>query len=105
MTNYVSTSDDSTLVAFKESFEKKYEIEPKLYAVLYYDDVVALLEGIKATGTTGRKTAVEAVKGPKDLKVPVGIITCDENNDLVHSISVARIENKILEFVRAVSVR
>ena len=46
-----------------------------------------LLEGIKAAGTTDRKAVMEAVKGLKDLKVPVGVITCDENNDLVHNIN------------------
>ena len=90
VTDYVSTSDDPTLVAFKENFEKKYEIEPELYAASYYGGAVALLEGIKAAGTTDRKAVMEAVKGLKDLKVPVGVITCDENNDLVHNINVAQ---------------
>ena len=104
VTDYVSTSDDPTLVAFKENFEKKYEIEPELYAASYYGGAVALLEGIKAAGTPDRKAVMEAVKGLKDLKVPVGVITCDENNDLVHNINVARIENKIPKFIKAVSV-
>ena len=104
VTDYVSTSDDPTLVAFKENFEKKYEIEPELYAASYYGGAVALLEGIKAAGTTDRKAVMEAVKGLKDLKGPVGVITCDENNDLVHNINVARIENKIPKFIKAVSV-
>ena len=64
----------------------------------------AVGEGIKAAGTTDRKAVMEAVKGLKDLKVPVGVITCDENNDLVHNINVARIENKIPKFIKAVSV-
>lgn len=47
---------------------------------------------------------MEAVKGLKDLNVPVGVITCDENNDLVHNINVAQIENKVPKFIKAVSV-
>ena len=74
------------------------------YTASYYGGAVALLEGIKAAGTTDRKAVMEAVKGLKDLKVPVGVITCDENNDLVHNINVARIENKIPKFIKAVSV-
>ena len=84
--------------------EKDVYKRQELYAASYYGGAVALLEGIKAAGTTDRKAVMEAVKGLKDLKVPVGVITCDENNDLVHNINVARIENKIPKFIKAVSV-
>lgn len=104
VTDYVSTSDEPTLVAFKENFEAKYGIEPELYAASYYGGAVALLEGIKAAGTTDRKAVMEAVKGLKDLNVPVGVISCDENNDLIHNINVAKIENKVPLFIKSVSV-
>jgi len=104
VTDYVSTSDEPTLVAFKESFQVKYGIDPELYAASYYGGTVALLEGIKAAGSTDRKAVMEAVKQVKDLKVPIGTLTCDENNDLIHNINVAQIENKVPRFIQSVTV-
>ena len=104
VTDYVSTSDEGTLVEFKERFMEKYSIEPELYAASYYGGAVALLEGIKAAGSTDRTAVMEAVKNLKDLNVPVGVMNCDDTNDLIHNINVAKIENKVPMYIKAVTV-
>ncbi len=104
VTDYVSTSDEETLVDFKKRFTEKYGIEPELYAASYYGGTVALLEGIKAAGSTDRTAVMEAIRKTSGLKVPVGTMNCDENNDLVHNINVAEIKDKIPQFIEAVTV-
>lgn len=105
VTDYISTSSDENVVKFDTNFKERYGINTELYSASYYGAAVCLIEAIDAAGTTDRAAVMEAIKATKNLEAPVGILSCDDNNDLVHSINVAKIINKEPVFIKAVSVQ
>ncbi len=104
ITDYVSSSDDPAVQEFKNAFMEAYGIEPELYAASYYGATVILLEAIKAAGTDDPTAIMEQVKKTKDLTLPNGTASCDDVNDLIHNVNVAKIVNKEVVFEEAISV-
>lgn len=102
--DYIVTSTEPAVLDFHEKFKSKYGFEPELYAATYYAGAIALLEGIKTAESENRTSVMEAMKEIKGLPSPVGELTCDENNDLVHHCSIVQLKEKVPQFVREISI-
>lgn len=105
VTDYINTSTDENVQDFDKRFYDKYGKHTELYSAAYYGAAVCLIEAIERAGSTDRDAVMNAIKATKDLQVPVGFMNCDENNDLVHGITVAKIENKTPVYIKYVSVK
>ncbi len=104
VTDYVFTSTDETVQEFNKKFSEKYGINTELYSASYYGAALVLIEAIEAAGTTDRTAVMEALKKTSDLSAPVGVLECDDKNNLVHSVNVAEIINKEPVFIKSISV-
>ncbi len=105
VTDFVSSSTVATTQAFVKSFEAKYNVPAELYSASYYGGAVALLKAIEAAGTTDRAAVRDALAATKDLEVPIGVLTCDENNDMMHEVNVAKIVDKVPVYEETVRVQ
>jgi len=105
VTDYVYTADDPVVKDFDNRFYEKYGKHTELYSAAYYGAAVCLIEAIDRAGTTDREAVMKALKETNNLQVPVGMMNCDENNDLVHGIIVAKIVNKEPVYMNSVSVQ
>lgn len=104
VSDFVTTSTDPDVVSYKEKFESKYNEPAELYGSTYYGATNALLTAIEKAGTDDRAAVKDALRELEGLHSPNGIMNVDENNDMIHSVSVAKIEKKKPVFVELVSV-
>ena len=104
VTDFVSTSTDENVVNFIENFKNAYGIEPELYAASYYGCAKILLQAIEDAGSAEHEAVTEALEKITDVEVPIGMASCDEDHDLIHSINVAQIEELTPVFIETVSV-
>ncbi len=93
VTDFVSTSTVDVTKTFIKNFEEKYKVPAELYSASYYGAAVSLLEAIKTAGSTDRTKVRDALAATKDLQVPVGTMTTDGTNDMVHEVHVAKMVN------------
>ncbi|MDF1494756.1 ABC transporter substrate-binding protein [Caproiciproducens sp. CPB-2] len=93
VTDFVSTSTVDVTKTFVKNFEAKYNVPAELYSASYYGAAVSLLEAIKTAGSTDRTKVRDALAATKDLQVPVGTMTTDATNDMVHEVHVAKMVN------------
>lgn len=85
---YFPTSKD-----FVENYNKKYGVNPDMYAADGYESVYILAEAIKNAGGGDREKIREALKKIKDLPGVTGPTTFDENGQAWKSILFVKIEN------------
>ncbi|MEY8355170.1 ABC transporter substrate-binding protein [Lachnospiraceae bacterium 54-53] len=104
VTDFVSGSTSPATRQFAEVFESKYNVPAELFSASYYGGAVALLTAIEKAGTADRESVRNAMAELEGISVPIGIITCDENNDMMHEVSVARLENKVPVYVETIKV-
>lgn len=93
VTDFVSTSTVDETKAFIKNFEAKYKVPAELYSASYYGAAVSLLEAIKTAGSTDRNKVRDALAATSGLKVPVGTMTTDATNDMIHEVHVAKLVN------------
>lgn len=93
VTDFVSTSTVDVTKTFIKNFEAKYKVPAELYSASYYGAAISLLEAIKTAGSTDRTKVRDALAATKDLQVPVGTMTTDATNDMVHEVHVAKMVN------------
>ena len=103
VTDFIASSTDEEVQKFVDAFEAAYDITPELYASSYYGCAKILLNAIETAGTTDRAAVRDAIAATEGLSVPNGTATCNDTNDLIHNIQVAKVENLTPVFIEAVS--
>ncbi|SDO03213.1 branched-chain amino acid transport system substrate-binding protein [Paenibacillus sp. yr247] len=90
ISNHYSADDTSPEVQqFVTAFKKEYNNEvPDAMAVLYYDGLKLIADGLKRAGSTDAEKLKNALAATKDLKLTTGVITLDKNHDPVKSAAV-----------------
>lgn len=104
VTDYVNTNTTPGVQEFSEKFEATYGVPAELYSASYYGAAVALLDAIERAGTDDPVAVRDALAATKDLAVPVGTATCDENNDLIHGVVVAQLKDGVPEYIETITV-
>ena len=104
VTDFVSTNDDDTVKQFVEDFKAKYGYAPELYASTYYSAAYVLADAIERAGSTEPQAVRDALAETKDIKLPEGVFSCDEEGNMVHGCVIAQIKEKIPGMVDYVTV-
>ena len=104
VSNFVPTPTQPAVTDFVEKFEAKYGVPAELYSAAYYGAAVALLDAIERAGTDDPAAVRDALAAATDLAVPVGTITTDANNDMVHEVMVAQLKDKVPVYIESISV-
>lgn len=104
VTDFVPNNDDPVVQTFVEDFEEIYDIEPELYASAYYGAVKCLAKAIEIAGSTDHEAVNEALTQIKDLPAPTGTMTYGEHGNMIHSLVVAQIHDKVPSVIQTVSV-
>ena len=104
VTDFVSTNDDDTVKQFVEDFKAKYGYAPELYASTYYSAAYVLADAIERAGSTEPQAVRDALAETKDIKLPEGVFSCDEEGNMVHGCVIAQIKDKIPGMVDYVTV-
>ena len=104
VTDFVSTNEDETVLAFVKAFNDKYGYNPELYASSYYSATYVLADAIERAGSADPEAVRDALAETKDIKLPEGIYTCDSTGNMVHGCLIAQIKDKIPAMVDYVTV-
>jgi len=78
---------------FVEKYNKKYGLNPDMYAAAGYEAVYILAEAIKQAGGGDREKIREAMTNIKDLPGVCGPTTFDENGQVQKTILFVKVEN------------
>lgn len=104
VTDFVATNDDPDVKSFVEKFNAKYGYNPELYASSYYSATYVLADAIERAGSSDPKAVRDALAQTKDLKLPEGIYSTDENGSMVHGCVIAQITDKVPNMIDYVTV-
>lgn len=80
---YTPTLDNEENEAFLECYEAEYGTAPSVQAELGYEQILVLVEGMEAAGTTTDPTAVREAMGETEFETPRGTITIDETGQAI----------------------
>lgn len=80
---YTPTLDNEENAAFLECYEAEYGTSPSVQAELGYEQILVLVEGMEAAGTTTDPAAVREAMGETEFDTPRGTITIDETGQAI----------------------
>lgn len=97
VTDFVGNSDDPEVTAFCDKYASDYGEGQKaeLYVADVYSTFKLVFDAIERAGSADRQAIRDAVAETKDFPMLQGNATCDENNLLVHSATVALIKDNV----------
>lgn len=97
VTDFVGNSDDPEVTAFCDKYASDYGEGQKaeLYVARRLQHLQARVRRHRACGQRDRQAIRDAVAETKDFPMLQGNATCDENNLLVHSATVALIKDNV----------
>ncbi|MBN9109360.1 MAG: ABC transporter substrate-binding protein [Pseudonocardia sp.] len=78
---FLATSTEPASKAFVEAYRAKFGSDPDQFAALGHDGMLALLEGLKASGSTSRDGLKNALNGISGLAGATGPITYGKGSD------------------------
>lgn len=97
VTDFVGNSDDPEVTAFCDKYASDYGEGQKaeLYVADVYSTFKLVFDAIERAGSADRQAIHDAVAETKDFPMLQGVATCDENNLLIHSATVAVIKDNV----------
>ena len=93
------TRDDPMWAAFRQRFEKRYNVQPEVFASLAYDTMTILLQAI-CRGGLNRGHIRDALAGVETFKGVTGEMVFDPNSKNVVPLYLAKVHNGKYEFRR-----
>jgi branched-chain amino acid transport system substrate-binding protein len=98
-TPWFAQKDDEKVKSFVEKYKAAYGVEPDQFAAQAYDGLYLIAEAIKNAGTNDRDAIRDALAEVKDFEGVLGMMSFDEEGDIVMDPTVLIIEgNKYIEF-------
>lgn len=89
---------------FMEEYQSRYGAgNPESSAIIIYGELFLLKDAIERAGSTDPLAIADALRGTKDLQLITGLVTCDENNDLMGSTFIKQLKNKVEHMVEMYS--
>ena len=77
-------------------FQRRYgQGNPESSAVIIYGELFLLKDAIERAGSTDPQAIADALRATKDLQLITGLITCDENHDMMGCTFVKQIRDKV----------
>lgn len=104
VTDFISTNDSEAVKNFVENYKAEYGTEPELFASSYYSATYVLADAIERAGSDDPEAVREALMETKDLVLPEGTYSCDEEGAMVHGCVVAQIKDKVPTMIEYVTV-
>lgn len=104
VTDFIPANDDPVVSAFVAKFNKRYGINPELYASAYYGAVYALATAIETAGSTDRDAINDALTKVSGLAMPTGVMTYGAHGNMIHSLVVSQIHDLVPSVIDTVTV-
>ena len=101
--HFSNQSTDPKVVAFVQSYRKKYGDDPDAMVALGYDALYLLADAMKRAGTTDPAKVTEAIAATKDFPGITGKITLDEHRNPNKPAVMLQIKNGKFSFVESVA--
>lgn len=101
-THFSPENHSPTVVAFNESYRKRWNVESDTLAALGYDSVMMLVDALKRAGTTESADLRQALANTKNFHAVTGTITLDANRNPTKSAVVLQVKNGKFEFVETI---
>ena len=101
--HFSNQSTDPRVVAFVESYRKKYNGEPDAMVALGYDALLMLADAMKRAGTTDPAKVNAAIAATKDFPGVTGKITLDEHRNPMKSAVMLQIKDGKFAYVETIT--
>ncbi|MEI6322666.1 MAG: ABC transporter substrate-binding protein [bacterium] len=101
--HFSNQSNDPKVVAFVQSYRKKYGDDPDAMVALGYDALSLLADAMKRAGTTDPAKVNAAIAATKDFSGITGKITLDEHRNPTKPAVMLQIKNGKFSFMESVS--
>jgi branched-chain amino acid transport system substrate-binding protein len=104
VTDFINTNPDEKNQAFCKKYLELYGQPAELYVSGVYGVFQMIFNAINTAGSSEPQAIRDALAATKDFLVPNGIATCDQFNEMIHSVAIAQIVNYAPAQVKAISV-
>lgn len=101
--HFSNQSTDPQVVAFVQSYRKKYGDDPDAMVALGYDALHLLADAMKRAGTTDPAKVTAAIAATKDFSGVTGKITLDEHRNPTKPAVMLQVKNGKFSYVETVS--
>ena len=101
--HFSNQSTDPKVVAFVESYRKKYSTDPDAMVALGYDSVYLLADAMKRAGTTDPAKVTPAIAATKDFQGLTGRITLDDHRNPTKPAVMLQVKNGKFAYVETIA--
>ena len=101
--HFSNQSTDPKVVAFVESYRKKYSTDPDAMVALGYDSVYLLADAMKRAGTTDPAKVTPAIASTKDFQGVTGKISLDDHRNPTKPAVMLQIKNGKFAYVETIA--
>jgi branched-chain amino acid transport system substrate-binding protein len=101
--HFSNQSSDPQVVAFVQSYRKKYGEDPDAMAALSYDAVRLLADAMTRAGTTDPAKVTPALAASKDFPGVTGKITFDDHRNPIKPAVILQVKNGKFSYVESVA--
>ena len=101
--HFSNQSSDPQVVAFVQSYRKKYGEDPDAMAALSYDTLHLLADAMKRAGTTDPSKVTPALAASKDFSGVTGKITFDEHRNPIKPAVILQVKDGKFSYVETVA--
>jgi len=93
VSDFMTTNPDPVLQDFIARYEAKYDTLPDLHVAAYYGAALLIVDAIERAGSAERDAIRQALMETKNFQAIVGVLNANEHGEMVHEISIGRMEN------------
>ena len=101
--HFSNQSTDPKVVAFVESYRKKYSTDPDAMVALGYDSVYLLADAMKRAGTTDPAKVTPAIAATKDFQGLTGRIMLDDHRNPTKPAVMLQVKNGKFAYVETIA--